>query len=90
MLFRSKKAVHTFLNHSMMILNGGPGTGKSTLLKALLEMVRQFYPHARVQLCAPTGRAAKRMNELTNRFSRTIHSLLGWDKEQDKFAYGTP
>ncbi len=82
-----KKAVHTFLNHSMMILNGGPGTGKSTLLKALLEMVRQFYPHARVQLCAPTGRAAKRMNELTNRFSRTIHSLLGWDKEQDKFAY---
>lgn len=82
-----KKAVHTFLNHSMMILNGGPGTGKSTLLNALLEMVRQFYPHARVQLCAPTGRAAKRMNELTNRFSRTIHSLLGWDKEQDKFAY---
>ncbi len=82
-----KKAVHTFLNHSMMILNGGPGTGKSTLLKALLEMVRQFYPHARIQLCAPTGRAAKRMNELTNRFARTIHSLLGWDKEQDQFAY---
>ncbi|WP_323091299.1 AAA family ATPase [Allobaculum sp. JKK-2023] len=80
------KAVHTFLNNSMMILNGGPGTGKSTLLKGLLAMIREFYPNQTLLLCAPTGRAAKRMNELSGRSARTIHSLLGWDADLDAFA----
>ncbi len=80
------KAVHTFLNNSMMILNGGPGTGKSTLLKGLLAMIQEFYPSQTLLLCAPTGRAAKRMNELSGRSARTIHSLLGWDADLDAFA----
>lgn len=82
---KQREAIETFLNSPMMILNGGPGTGKSTLLVGLLDVLGQLYPSARIKLCAPTGRAAKRMNEVTGRYASTIHSLLHWDKEFDSF-----
>ncbi len=81
-----KEAIRNFFRHSINILNGGPGTGKSTLLHGLLMTMKQIYPSMKFTLCAPTGRAAKRMNELTGMWARTIHSLLHWDKEKDEFG----
>lgn len=81
-----RQAIETFFASSMMILNGGPGTGKSTLLLGLLKAIHRLYPAEKVTLCAPTGRAAKRMKELSNVHARTIHSLLRWNPVQDSFA----
>lgn len=81
-----KQAIEQFFSHSTMILNGGPGTGKSTLLKGILDTLKKLEPSSTVVLCAPTGRAAKRMKELTNRKAQTIHSLLKWDFDTNTFG----
>ncbi len=80
-----KAALQLFLNSSIMILNGGPGTGKSTLLLGLLRLLGLIFPSQQITLCAPTGRAAKRMSELTGVKARTIHSTLGWNHEEGQF-----
>lgn len=71
------EAIKTALRHPLTIITGGPGTGKSTILKALLLILTA--KGATVQLAAPTGRAAKRMNEATGQEARTIHRLLEFD-----------
>lgn len=81
-----KQAIKTFFSSSIMILNGGPGTGKSTILLGLLQALQHLYPAEPVTLCAPTGRAAKRMSELANVHASTIHSLLRWQMGADKFV----
>ena len=63
----------------MMILTGGPGTGKTTTVKALIRMYRSLYPNESISLVAPTGRAAKRLSELTGLEACTIHRELKWD-----------
>lgn len=60
-----------------MVLTGGPGTGKTTTVNAILSLYEALYD--RVALCAPTGRAAKRLSELTNHTASTIHRLLEVD-----------
>lgn len=67
-------AIETALEHPIMILTGGPGTGKTTVLRALLPVLESL--GKKVTLAAPTGRAAKRMEETTNRPASTIHRLL--------------
>lgn len=81
-----KEAIQMFFEKSCMILNGGPGTGKTTTVKGILEIAKQVYPHANIQLCAPTGRASKRLAQLSNCDSKTIHSLLQWNLEDNTFG----
>ncbi len=81
-----KSAIHAFFNHSFSILNGGPGTGKTTTVKGILMMCKELFPTSTIQLCAPTGRASKRLAELSEYDSKTIHSLLKWNKEDNTFA----
>lgn len=69
-----------------MILTGGPGTGKSTIVHALLKIYTSLYPEDRIGLVAPTGRAAKRLTELTGIEACTIHRLLKWDLHTNTFA----
>lgn len=83
-----KEGIFSFFEHSLMILTGGPGTGKSTTIKGILEMIPKFLPQCKVQLCAPTGRAAKRMGQLADQQAKTIHSLLRWEKDSDQFGRG--
>ena len=68
------EAIHTAITNKVTILTGGPGTGKTTTLRALLDLLDQG-GHNYV-LAAPTGRAAKRLSEATGREAKTIHRLL--------------
>ena len=70
-----KKAVGQALSCGVFILTGGPGTGKTTTLNALIALLE--HRGEKVALAAPTGRAAKRISELTGREASTIHRLLG-------------
>ncbi|MBF0276864.1 MAG: ATP-dependent RecD-like DNA helicase [SAR324 cluster bacterium] len=70
-----KEAVKAALEHKVMIITGGPGTGKTTIIRFILELVAKKIPH--ISLAAPTGRAAKRMSEANQRPASTIHRLLG-------------
>lgn len=72
-----KEAIRTALSSRVMVLTGGPGTGKTTTVNAILTLYEALYD--RVALCAPTGRAAKRLSELTHHSASTIHRLLEVD-----------
>ena len=69
-----KESIFKAIDNAVFILTGGPGTGKTTTLNAIIEVFEQR--NAIIQLAAPTGRAAKRMTELTGREAKTIHRLL--------------
>ena len=69
-----RKAINTAISRGLMILTGGPGTGKTTTLDAIISIFRKR--GERVLLTAPTGRAAKRMSDLTGCTAKTIHRLL--------------
>lgn len=80
------KAIETFFEGPITIMTGGPGTGKTTVVRAMVTLFRLLYPSASVVCSAPTGRAAKRLAELTGSSAATIHSLLQWDLESNLFA----
>ncbi len=69
-----KEAIKEALTKGMLILTGGPGTGKTTTLNAIIRLLKEN--GQKVTLCAPTGRAAQRMSELTGEEAKTIHRLL--------------
>ncbi len=74
-----KQAIRDALQYGVMILTGGPGTGKTTVVRALINIFESM--DFKVALCAPTGRAAKRLSESTSKNAKTIHRLLemGYD-----------
>ena len=79
------EAISQINNHNICIITGGPGTGKTTIIKCVLEVYKQH--KKKVVLCAPTGRAAKRMSETTGEEAKTIHRLLEIGKiEEDKLG----
>ena len=69
-----KKAISDALNTGLLILTGGPGTGKTTTLNAIIRLLKES--GQKVMLCAPTGRAAQRMTAVTGNEAKTIHRLL--------------
>lgn len=87
-----KEALQTAINSKVMLLTGGPGTGKTTVIKGIVELyaeihglsldyddyVNDDYP---VVLAAPTGRASKRLQESTGLEAMTIHRLIGWNQD---------
>lgn len=77
---KQQLAIESALNKGLLVLTGGPGTGKTTTLNAIIQVLREN--GQRVLLAAPTGRAAQRMSELTGCEAKTIHRLLEvqWDK----------
>ena len=83
---KQKDAFYSFFHTSFSILNGGPGTGKTTIVRGILKICKSLFPESRIQLCAPTGRASKRLSQLSDCDSRTIHSLLQWDLESNTFG----
>lgn len=75
-----KEAITNALTKGLLVLTGGPGTGKTTTLNAIIKILKDN--GQKVLLCAPTGRAAQRMSEVTGEESKTIHRLLevAWNK----------
>ncbi len=71
---KQKEAIRYALENKVLILTGGPGTGKTTIVKAILKILSQM--KINIMLAAPTGRAAKRMSEMTGEAAKTIHRLL--------------
>lgn len=84
-------AIKDALIKNFSIITGGPGTGKTTIIKAIIELYRKLNKLSyeeltlRVSLLAPTGRAAKRMSESCQMPASTIHRFLKWNKESNKF-----
>lgn len=81
-----KEAISLFLEQSIMILTGGPGTGKTTIVEAIVKLYMQLNPDQTIALVAPTGRASKRLSEVTGLEACTIHRLLKWDLHTNTFA----
>ena len=89
-----KEALETAINSKVMLLTGGPGTGKTTVIKGIVELYAEIhglsldyddyneddYP---VVLAAPTGRASKRLQESTGLEAMTIHRLIGWNQKHN-------
>ncbi len=78
------EAVVTALTSGAMVITGGPGTGKTTILRFVIRLVEQA--GLGYELCAPTGRAAKRMAEATQAEARTIHRMLGYGFDNESFV----
>ena len=87
------RAIKTSLEKNITIITGGPGTGKTTIVKAIAGLYIAMHPISErvalseLVLLAPTGRAAKRMSDVTGLPASTIHRYLKWDKNTGRFEY---
>ncbi len=80
---RQLEAIRTAADHKVMVITGGPGTGKTTIINALIRIFS--VSRTKVLLAAPTGRAAKRMTEATGQEAKTIHRLLEYSFQKGGF-----
>lgn len=87
------EAIISALTENVLVITGGPGTGKTTIIKAIVELYSQLcklnyakLTEDNLALLAPTGRAAKRLSESTGLPATTIHRFLKWNKETNKFS----
>ena len=80
-----REALREMFRRQIMILTGGPGTGKTTTVRAMIELYRKLHPEARIGLAAPTGRASRKLAEGTELPADTIHGMIGFrpGKEPD-------
>ena len=79
---KQKEAIEAVNENNVCIITGGPGTGKTTIIKTIIELYKN--EGKKPVLCAPTGRAAKRMNEATNEDAKTLHRLLEIGKIEEE------
>lgn len=87
-----KNAIAVAIENNISIITGGPGTGKTTIIKGIIKAysyikgITSFGVEKNILLLAPTGRASKRLSEMTFMGSSTIHRFLKWDKERNIFG----
>ncbi len=81
-----KEAIINCINSGISIITGGPGTGKTTIVNAIIKVYNEMSVANIIHVCAPTGRASKRLTEITGVKASTIHSLLKWDLHSNTFS----
>lgn len=82
---KQKEAIRAINNNNVTIITGGPGTGKTTIIKSIIDIYKQ--KKYKIVLCAPTGRAAKRMTETTGEEASTLHRLLEIGKVDEESLF---
>ena len=82
---KQKEAIEAINDNNVCIITGGPGTGKTTIIKTIIEIFKN--QGKKPVLCAPTGRAAKRMTETTGEEAKTLHRLLEIGKTEEEGSY---
>lgn len=80
---KQKEAFRTLVTTNLMIITGGPGTGKTTIIKGIIDIFKKNFPGSKILLAAPTGRAAKKMEEITGLKAKTIHRQLEYRPTAD-------
>lgn len=91
--YKQKEAIKSSLSNNITIISGGPGTGKTTILKSIVNLYikeKNLGPAeicTKIALLAPTGRASKKMSQSSGYGASTIHKFLKWDKESDTFEH---
>ncbi len=83
---QQREAIRRAIGAKVLVITGGPGTGKTTLVRGIVEILRR--KERRIRLAAPTGRAAKRLEETTGQRASTIHRLLEFDPMTGGFTRG--
>lgn len=83
-----RSAVKAALTNSLSIVTGGPGTGKTTVIRSICEISKREKLHRHILLASPTGRAAQRMTEATGFEAKTIHRLLRYNPNSGGFEHG--
>lgn len=78
-----REAIKTALTQKISIITGGPGTGKTLIQRAILDIYRRNHPANEICCCAPTGRAARRMEQATGHMACTVHKALGLFADDD-------
>jgi exodeoxyribonuclease V alpha subunit len=87
-----EEAIKNSFIKNVLVITGGPGTGKTTIIKSIVSIYQELYKLSRdelyekITLLAPTGRASKRIMETVNMPASTIHRFLKWNKETNKFG----
>ena len=88
---KQREAIRNSFTKNLLIITGGPGTGKTTIIKAVVDLYQSINKLSYQDLCkkiallAPTGRASKRLGEATNLPASTIHRFLKWNRDKDTF-----
>lgn len=83
---KQREAIEESISNGVMVMTGGPGTGKTTIINAIIKIFED--QGLTVHLAAPTGRAAKRMTETTGKEAKTIHRLLEYSYMEEDMAFG--
>ena len=78
-----KRAIQNAVEEGLLVITGGPGTGKTTIIRCILRLLKEDND---ILLCAPTGRAAKRMSEATGEEAKTIHRMLEYGGDENVFT----
>ena len=83
-----RTAIYKAINNNLTIITGGPGTGKTTIVKCIVKLLIEIngLKLDKLALLAPTGRAARKLMDTTGVSAYTIHKYLGWDKEKNEFC----